>query len=164
MRITRNAHDAEDVQQETFLKAYRNIRQFEGRSQLTTWISSIAINEGRMLLRRKRNYGSLIDVENSEHLPATRYPWRRPAGPEGAYYQKELRQILSGAIDKLQPKLRIVFHLRVERDMSVAHTACALNISEPAVKARLRRARLSLKRSLNSAGLQVPNSLPSGLP
>src|SRR4029077_16851226 len=102
--ITRNAQDAEDVQQETFLKAWRNFSQFEGRSLLSTWVTKIAHNEALMCLRKRRS-AFLIPLDDVEDLieradtSKARGDFYAPReGPEAAYLRKELRTSLMSAI------------------------------------------------------------------
>jgi RNA polymerase sigma-70 factor, ECF subfamily len=155
LRITRNQEDAEDSQQEALLKAYRHMDQFQGRSQFTTWISRIAINEALMNLRKRKDafHVPLEDVvEQAEELTAVR---RRlsspPESPEAAYSRKELGATLNAAIDRLRPLYRSVFVMRTVEELSTTETASKLQISNSAVKTRLRRARNELRSILRDA-------------
>src|SRR5579862_6016067 len=92
LRITRNHADAEDAQQETLLKAHRNLARFQGRSQFTTWISRIAINESLMSLRKRR--GGRMSLEEANPLWETttaKEHWHSAIieGPETAYSRQE---------------------------------------------------------------------------
>jgi RNA polymerase sigma-70 factor, ECF subfamily len=154
LRITRSPEDAEDVQQETFLKVHRKMDQFEGRSRFTTWISRIAINEALMCLRKRRSsiHVPLEDETqpNKEHVPIDEF--HSPIeGPEEAYSRKELRESLTHAISLLRPAYRTVFLLRVVEQLSTTETAKILRISPSAVKARMRRARGELQEALAAA-------------
>lgn len=153
LRITRNPEDAEDVQQETFLKVHRKAGQFEGRSRFTTWISRIAINEALMCLRKRRTN---IHVPLDDAIPAIedRLPMHELRSaledPEEAYARKELKDSLAHAITILRPAYRTVFLLRVVGQLSTTETARILRISASAVKARMRRARGELQETLEA--------------
>ncbi len=151
LRITRNQEDAEDSQQEALLKAYRHMDQFQGRSQFTTWISRIAINEALMNLRKRRDayHVPLEDVvEQAEEATVRRRLSSPPESPEAAYSRKELSATLNAAIDRLRPLYRSVFVMRTVEELSTTETASKLQISNSAVKTRLRRARNELRTIL----------------
>ncbi len=154
LRITHNHADAEDAQQETLLKVHRNLRQFEGRSRFTTWISRIAINESLMSLRKRRD-SSRVPFEEAtrqSELPAVADHWHsRLEDPETACSRRELRELLDSAISQLAPRLRVVFLLRGVEELSTTETARILCLSASAVKARLRRARHDLEEFLRAA-------------
>ena len=151
LRITRNTEDAKDVQQQTMWKAYRKMAQFEGRSPFTTWISRIAINEALMCLRKRRR-AAYLSLE--EGIPPDGNIQLRDdfcstvEEPEPAYARKELRNLLTHAIERLRPLHRSIFLLRGVERLSTRETARALYISEGIVKARLRRARAELRAYL----------------
>ncbi len=151
LNITGNQADAEDVLQETFLKAYTRLRLFQGHSRFYTWLVRIAINEALMELRRRRAGRSIpLDqpIETGEdELPREIEGWDE--NPEELYAQQELREILAEALERLEPAFRSVFVLRDVEDLSTAETAALLNLSVSAVKSRLMRARLELRERLN---------------
>jgi RNA polymerase sigma-70 factor (ECF subfamily) len=148
LRITRSSEDAEDVRQETFLKVHRKLGQFEGRSQFTTWVSRIAINEALMCLRRRRS-GTHVSLEETLQSDTDRLPddaFCAPLeDPEQAYSRRELHDALAQALSVLRPAYRIVFMLRAIEQLSTMETAKILHISASSVKARMRRARQELK-------------------
>jgi RNA polymerase sigma-70 factor (ECF subfamily) len=151
LRITRNHADAEDAQQETLLKAHRNLSQFEGRARVTTWISRIAINESLMSLRKRRDTLRVPFEEamGQSEIPVISERWQsRLEDPETAYARRELRQSLFSALSQLAPQLRVVFLLRAVEELSTVETARILSLSASAVKARLRRARHDLEQCL----------------
>lgn len=149
-RITQNEEDAEDVLQESFLKAYGNLDSFQGHSKFYTWLVRIAVNESLMKLRKRRSDRTVsLDepVETGEESVQREIAvWE--GNPEQKYTQTELRAILDSAIDELQPIYRTVFMLRDVEDLSTEDTAEALGLSVPAVKSRLLRARLQLREKL----------------
>jgi RNA polymerase sigma-70 factor, ECF subfamily len=150
--ITHNREDAEDVVQEAFLKAYSNLAQFQGQSKFYTWLVRIAVNEALMKLRRRRpeRFVSLdedVKTEDDSSLPREVADWS--PNPEQMYKTAELREILSRTIQGLPPGFRTVFVLRDVEGLSTEETAEALELSVPAVKSRLLRARLQLRERLN---------------
>jgi RNA polymerase sigma-70 factor, ECF subfamily len=148
--IMQNHEDAEDAMQEAFLKAYEHLSEFEGNSRFYTWLVRIAVNQALMKLRKRRpNQVSLDqDVDTGEDMiPRDVEDWG--PSPEERYKQAELADILSQVISELEPPFRIVFQLRDIEELSTEETAEALNLSVPAVKSRLLRARLKLRQKLN---------------
>jgi RNA polymerase sigma-70 factor (ECF subfamily) len=148
--ITQNDHDAEDVLQETFLKAYSRLDQFQGSSKFYTWLMRIAVNESLMRLRRRR-VGQAVSLDEDWETSEGSRPRdvaSDEAGPEEQYEQEETRELLEKAIDSLAETYRSVFLLRDVEGFSTEGTAQMLELSESAVKSRLLRARLQLKDKL----------------
>ena len=149
--ITHSREDAEDVVQEAFLKAYSNLEKFQEQSKFYTWLVRIAVNEALMKLRKRRpeRFVSLDEDVKTEDdsLPREVADWS--PNPEQLYNQEELRDILSRTIQGLPPTFRTVFVLRDVEGLSTEETAEALELSVPAVKSRLLRARLQLRERLN---------------
>lgn len=148
--ITQNREDAEDVLQETFLKAYEHLDQFQGNSKFYTWIVRIAVNQALMKLRKRKTDKTVsIDetIDTGEDTVAREIAaWDE--NPEERYSREELAEILSSAIDSLAAPYRAVFVLRDMENLSTEETAEALALSVPAVKSRLLRARLQLRDKL----------------
>ena len=148
--ITHNEEDAQDVVQDAFLKAYRNLDQFQGNSKFYTWLVRIAVNEALMKLRKRRNEKTVSldeDVETEEgSIPREVADWS--PNPEQIYGQSELGDILRKTIQGLPPGFRTVFVLRDVEGLSTEETAEMLGLSIPAVKSRLLRARLQLRERL----------------
>ena len=148
--ITQNDQDAEDVLQETFLKAFEHLPDFQGQSKFYTWLVRIAVNESLMKLRKRKSDRSVpLDepVDTGEDTVAREIAvWDE--NPEDRYSREELGQILDEAVQSLKPAFRTVFVLRDIEDLSTEETAEALGISVPAVKSRLLRARLQLREKL----------------
>ena len=142
---------AQDVVQEAFLKAYSNLDQFQGQSKFYTWLVRIAVNEALMKLRRRRPERMVSldeDVKTEEDsVPREVADWS--PNPEQQYNQAELKEILSKTIQGLPPSFRTVFVLRDVEGLSTEETADALELSIPAVKSRLLRARLQLRERLS---------------
>lgn len=148
--ITQNREDAEDVLQETFMKAYEHLDQFQGNSKFYTWIVRIAVNQALMKLRRRKNDKSVsldetIDT-GEDTIVREIAAWEE--NPEQRFSREELGEVLDTAIQSLEPLYRSVFVLRDIEDLSTEETAEALNLSVPAVKSRLLRARLQLREKL----------------
>jgi len=149
--ITQNREDAEDVVQEAFLKAYSNLAKFQEQSKFYTWLVRIAVNEALMKLRRRKPERTVsLDEEvktEDDSLPREVADWS--PNPEQMYNQAELRDILTRTIQGLPAGFRTVFVLRDVEGLSTEETAQALDLSIPAVKSRLLRARLQLRERLN---------------
>jgi RNA polymerase sigma-70 factor, ECF subfamily len=148
--ITQNEEDAEDVLQDTFLKAYEHIGEFQEQSKFYTWLVRIAVNEALMKLRKRRpgKIFSLDDTVDTGEETVTREIAVWEDNPEQRYSREELHAILQQAINSLAPIFRTVFVLRDVDELSTEETAAALGISVPAVKSRLLRARLQLRDKL----------------
>jgi RNA polymerase sigma-70 factor (ECF subfamily) len=148
--ITQNREDAEDVLQETFLKAYEHLDQFQGNSKFYTWIVRIAVNQALMKLRRRKTDRSvsLDDTIDTGEDTITREIAAWDEDPEERFSREELGSILDSAIQSLAPPYRSVFVLRDIDELSTEETAEALSLSVPAVKSRLLRARLQLREKL----------------
>jgi RNA polymerase sigma-70 factor (ECF subfamily) len=148
--ITQNREDAEDVLQETFLKAYEHLDQFQGNSKFYTWIVRIAVNQALMKLRKRKTDKTVSmdeTLDTGEDTVAREIATWDP-NPEQRYSQQEMRKILEEAVDSLSPPYRAVFVLRDIDELSTEETAEALDLSIPAVKSRLLRARLQLRDKL----------------
>lgn len=142
--------DAEDILQETFIKVFKNIHDFEERSNLSTWIYRIAVNEALMILRKdKHKAASLDEPDENEDIDDPKEITDWCCQPEQTFMSAEMQKQMEAAIKTLPEKLRLVFILRDMEDLSIRETASALNISEMAVKTRLLRARLKLREVLS---------------
>lgn len=148
--ITQNREDAEEVTQDAFLRAFLRLDTFQGESRFSTWLTRIAINQALMKLRKHKPGVLPLDepVETAKgSLPREIVDWG--PSPEQRFSQRELRELLDGAIGELNTNLRIVLQLRDLEEFSTEETARALGISIAAVKSRLMRARLELREKLN---------------
>lgn len=147
-RIVHSREDAEEVMQDAFVQAYKNLPHFRGDSRFYTWLTRIAINEGLMKKRRRRfNEVSIDDQPEDGFVPGEIEDWG--PNPEERYSQEELHGILETTMAQLPPGYRIVFQLRDVEGLSTEEAAQALSLSPTAVKSRLRRARGQLRKSLN---------------
>jgi RNA polymerase sigma-70 factor (ECF subfamily) len=148
--ITQNDEDAEDVLQESFLKAYTHLDSFHGDSKFYTWLVRIAVNEALMKLRKRKSDKtvSLDEPQDTGEDMVTREIAVWEDDPEKKYSREELAEILKEAVQSLKPSFRTVFVLRDIEELSTEETAETLGISIPAVKSRLLRARLQLREKL----------------
>jgi RNA polymerase sigma-70 factor (ECF subfamily) len=148
--VTQNREDAEDVLQETFMKSYEHLDQFQGNSKFYTWIVRIAVNQALMKLRRRKTDKSVSLDENiytgEDTMVREIAAWDED--PEQRFSRDELGGILDTAVQSLEPPYRSVFVLRDIDELSTEETAEALGLSVPAVKSRLLRARLQLREKL----------------
>lgn len=146
-RITNNWEDAEDVLQESLLKAFLHLKNFEGRSSFSSWLTRIAINSALMLLRKKRGVEVSIDyVGDDDRSWRTWEPWEHHSEtPEKHYAQREREELLRNAILRLPPTFREAVELRHAKGYSIREIAQALGISAAAAKSRLLRARIEIR-------------------
>lgn len=152
LRMLNNQSEAEDVLQETFIKALRSLEKFEGRSTLSTWLYRIAVNESLMMIRKQKPEVSVVfdepgDEENEGISVSQIVDWC--CLPESEFLTHETRSILNDAIQNLPENLRTVFILRDIEGLSIIETAQALELTETNVKTRLLRARMKLREELS---------------
>ncbi len=150
MNITQNREDAEDVLQEAFFKAYEHLDQFQGNSKFYTWIVRIAVNQALMKLRKRKSDRTVSldeQIDTGEDMVIREVAAWDP-DPEERYSRDEINKILTEAIDGLLPIYRTVFTLRDVDGLSTEETAEVLELTVPAVKSRLLRARLQLRDKL----------------
>ncbi len=150
--VLRNPADAEEVAQETLLKAFVHLEQLRSNEKFKAWLLLIAVNEARMRRRKDHQhmYESLeeqtMETEDGEFMPQQFADWREV--PSEALEKKEIRTAVLKALDSLPLKYREVFVLRDMQHLNVAETAQVLGISVPAVKTQLHRARLQMREQL----------------
>lgn len=164
LRITGNHEDAEDALQEALLKAYSNLRRFQGGSLFYTWLVRITMNEALMKLRRsKRQNSRQLPIE--EVWPLNSAPvavsGKGPADPESCYARVELRETLVGALNGISNRLSDAFVLRNVADLSIKETAATLGLSVAGVKSRLLRARCRLRQKLRKGFARKASAQPA---
>ncbi len=151
LKMLGNPQDAEDVLQNTFLKAIQHFPNFEGRSSISTWLYRIAANEALMMLRKQKSEipvpGEEDADEDDDYLPVQFVDWS--SLPETELASSEAHTYLDSAIRQLSEKLRVVFILRDVEGLSIRETGEVLGLTETAVKTRLLRARLQLREQLS---------------
>lgn len=161
--IVGSDHEAEDVLQEAYVRAFAAIGGFRGESQLATWLTRIVINEAHGRLRRRR---PTVEVEAIEAAQAggqvLAFPSRTGGeDPEGAAAHGQIRRLLERAVDDLPEPFRLVFMLREVEECTVEETAQALGIKPQTVKTRLFRARRLLREALDA---QLADALTGAYP
>jgi RNA polymerase sigma-70 factor (ECF subfamily) len=155
--ILRDESEAEDVMQQAYVNAYSHLRQFDGRSKFSTWLTRIAVHEALARARRRGRYMTTDgDEQQASQFTATS---DATPDPERLAISRELGALLESAIDRLPDGTREVFVLRQLEDMRTDEVAEALGVSDSVVKTRLSRARAALRRDLfNHAGLAASNT------
>jgi RNA polymerase sigma factor (sigma-70 family) len=147
-RITKNRQDAEDALQEAFLNAFTHLKNFEGRSSFSTWLTRIAINSALMTLRKKRNSHEIPIEDGPVGSFVIREPQSPMGDPESHYVRGERHKLLRKAIHRLPPIYREVIHLQETKEHSLREIAQSLGITVPAVKSRLSRAKNALRTAM----------------
>ena len=148
IHILRNREDGEDAVQDSFLKAYRRIETFSGRSTVSTWLTRIVINTCLMQLRKQRTGPTVsLDEPNEDGLSRCDGIPDRAINIEASYVVRERLELLSIAVSRLKPSLRSVVDAYRHHDYTMAELAEQSGLSVPAAKSRLRRARQALERS-----------------
>lgn len=144
--ITKHSQDAEDALQDTFLRAYLSFHTFEGRSNVYSWLTRIAVNSALLVLRKRRARPEILfDPQPDVHADAFYLEIKDPApSPERICDLRHRRVVLIRAIHNLEAKLQEPLRMRITNESSMKEISRALNISEAAVKTRLHRARLRL--------------------
>ena len=162
--VMRDDTEAEDVVQETYLRAFSNLATFRGESSLTTWLTRIALNEALGRKRRQRATVTLESVETAQETNAQiiQFPaMSTETDPERTAAQHEIRRLLERAMDALPEPFRVVFVMRDVEEMSIEEAASQLGIRPETVKTRLHRARRLLRQSLDG---QLASTLKDTFP
>jgi RNA polymerase sigma factor (sigma-70 family) len=149
LRITRNREDAEDALQECFLSGLVHLNDFDGRSQLSTWLTRIAINAALMKLRRNR-YSREVSVEFVDEEGKERPRLQLIDGslnPEDTFAEQERARLLRDALARLRPRVRAAIEICQLQECSIKETARKLGISAAAAKGRLFHARVALRKA-----------------
>ena len=148
-RIVRHREDAEDVLQDTFLKAYQHLPTFRGACRFSTWLVVIGTNMSLMLLRRRKTLCKNtceIATEDGETLVME---WQDPSpNPEQRYMISQTRQKLKHAVTRLSPQVRNLLEMYYKSELRLKDAAQILGIPEATAKSRILRARRTLRRSL----------------
>jgi RNA polymerase sigma-70 factor, ECF subfamily len=146
-KVSRDPLKAENIMQETFLSMIKYLPQFDGKSKLSTWLYRIVTNHYLMELRKQKN--NFVPLEDENDLFLDRYTADWDNVPSKSVENKELREILDKAIQKLSPEYRIVFLLRDVEGLSTEETGKIVGLTISAVKSRLHRARAFLRKEIN---------------
>ncbi|MCF8262268.1 MAG: sigma-70 family RNA polymerase sigma factor [Melioribacteraceae bacterium] len=147
-KICRNKDRAENAMQETFMSMVKSIGQFSGKSKLSTWLYRVVSNHCLMMARSRKRHEH-FSINDDDSIIEEKYfaDWRFT--PEKVTENEELKVKLDNAIKKLPPDYRVVFLLRDIEGLSTEETGETLDLSVPAVKSRLHRARAFLRDELN---------------
>jgi len=148
LAITRNDGEAEDIMQETYVRAYQHLTQFAGKAAFSTWLTRIAVHESIARRNRQQRF-----VENGDRAPngegnSMDYIVSERPSPEDRVSNAEAARLLEEAVQSLPEMYRTIFVMRDVEELSTAETAELLDVSEENVKTRLHRARAMLRRDL----------------
>ncbi len=160
-RLCGQVEDAQDLVQDTFLNAYRGLEGFRGDAQVSTWLYRIAAR-ACLRLRRKRKGEPARELSLDEFIPTSEGEFRLQVPtdgltPEEALENKELKRALHQAIQKLPNKYRVVLVLRDMEGLTAKEVGTIMGLNERAVKSRLHRARLFVRRELSARGIGEPS-------
>jgi RNA polymerase sigma-70 factor (ECF subfamily) len=154
--ILRDDGEAEDAVQQAWLSAYRHLSEFEGRSTFSTWLTRIAVNAALSRTRARASFALPSDADAADEAEPS-------PGPEERVLAREVAHVLEAAIDELPEIYRSVLVLREVEGLDTAETARCLGLAEGAVKTRLHRARVLLRRILEArAGAALSELFPFG--
>ena len=142
-----NLDDARDATQDVFLKAFENISKFEGRAKFSTWLMSIAINTGTEILRHRKPSEPIEGIDDDEDF-RPRQIQRWADDPEQIFSAAQRNELVRDGILQLPEKYRVALILRDINQLSTEEAAAALDLSVPALKARVLRGRLMLRERL----------------
>lgn len=156
LRMLGNVHDAEDALQDALLLAFRNVSQFKGEAQMTTWLAAILVNSARMFIRRRcaRKTLSLHQLEEDKNISAEEAFVDARPGPEELCGKAEQRRKLQNASERLSPTVRNAFQLVVLNGLSMREAAQILGVSEGTVKARVFHGRKQVLRIVKRSTLR----------
>ncbi|HEX4322108.1 MAG TPA: sigma-70 family RNA polymerase sigma factor [Acidobacteriaceae bacterium] len=161
-RITRNTEDAEDAVQESLMRAFAHLHNFDGRSAFSSWLTRIAINAALMILRKRRcHLECSLDMTTDDGLPRELDVVEPSFNPEDACIHNERNRHVTYAVGRLAPKLKGVMQIQVEREARIEEIAAAAGISKAAAKSRLLRARRAMRVSLDRLQRGIPSSQPA---
>lgn len=161
--ITRNREDAEDAVQDSLMRAFMHIKNFQGNSSFSTWLMRIAINSALMIRRKGRK---AHEVSTDEPCPSDeprthlQIPDASP-NPEETYVARERRRILHKSISRLRPRIRAVIEIGQLQELSIKETAKVLDISIAAAKGRFFHARAALRRSAALRAIAAERTEPA---
>lgn len=150
-KICRNKDKAEHTMQETFLSLMKSLHQFGGKSKLSTWLYTVVSNHCLMMARTGKKFQNSVSFDDDESLIDEKNIADWSVSPEKIIENNELKSLLDEAIEELPPDYKVVFMLRDVEGLSTEETAEIVNLSVPAVKSRLHRARAFLRNKLNES-------------
>ena len=142
-RLVDGPHEADEVTQEAFLRAWRSIDRFKGESQFFTWLYRIGVNEALRLTGRRAGRPPTVSLEDQLDQPVDTRPQ-----PDAVARQRELREVLEAAIRRLEPEYRAPLVLRDIEGLSTEEASKVMDLSEAALKSRLHRARMLVRKAV----------------
>ncbi len=157
LAITRNDGEAEEIMQETYVRAYQHLRQFAGRAKFSTWLTRIAVHESLARNRQRSRFEQTPASPEPQGDIMDTFPSGAPK-PEQHVSQGEAGRLLEQAVNSLPDAYRTIFVLRDVEELNTSEAAEALGISEENVKTRLHRARVLLRRELYARAGAVSSS------
>ncbi|MBT8380141.1 MAG: RNA polymerase sigma factor [Ignavibacteria bacterium] len=149
-KICRDKNKAEQIMQETFYSMVKSLHQFDHNSKLSTWLYRIVSNHCLMMARKLKSR-TFVSFDDDDNLFEEKFTADWSSLPYSNTENEELKSILDDAIQKLAPEYRMVFLLRDVEGLSTEEAAQVTNLSVPALKSRLHRARAFLRKELNEA-------------
>jgi RNA polymerase sigma-70 factor (ECF subfamily) len=148
--VMKDETEVEDVMQQAYINAYTHLDQFEQRSQFSTWLTRIALNEAFGRRKKMRAIESFMEgMDNGREESMDTMKSSQP-DPERQAYTQELHRLLEEAVDSLPDAYRTVFMLRDVEGLSTTETGEGLGLGEEAVKTRLHRARAMIRRAISA--------------
>jgi len=165
-RLCGETEAAKDLVQETFLNAYQGLKDFRGESKVSTWLYTIA-SRACIRMRRKRKGEPEHELSLEEFVPTSEGEFRLQIpmdglSPEEALQNKELREALDQAINQLPKKYRMALVLRDMEGLSAKEVGAIMGVNERAIKSRLHRARLFVRRELSDRGITQHDNEKTG--
>ena len=151
--VVKDEHDVEDVMQQAYINAFTHLHQFEERSQFSTWLTRIALNEAFARRRKmqvsesRTERGSSVSEDRGDVMDTLTSP---QPDPERQAHAQELHRVLESAVDALPETYRTVFMLRDVEGLSTSETGEGLGLGEEAVKTRLHRARAMIRHAVTA--------------
>ncbi len=148
LRLTRNAEDAEEVLQDVFVTVFRKIDGFEGKAKFSSWLYRITVNAAFMKLRKRKQDQAVAIEDLLPQMENRGFVEYSSGGADTQAFSHEIRERIEAAIAKLPDEYKAVFILRDIDGLSNKEVGKILGLSVPAVKSRLHRSRLMLRRRL----------------
>ena len=149
--VVRDDTEAEDIVQETYVKAFTSLGSFRGDAMFSTWLTRIALNEALGRARKRRPTAELSELETAASVESSviMFPTSlKTQGADSELGRKEVREFIEKAVDDLPDAFRVVFILRDIEDMSTEETAAQLSLKPETVKTRLHRARRLMRTAM----------------
>jgi RNA polymerase sigma-70 factor, ECF subfamily len=156
LAVLGNVEDAEEVMQDTFVRAFFHLDRFRKEARFSTWLTRVAVNQAIEKRNARKNHVPLLEAEKAEEqiAPKRFEPWK--SNPEELYSKQEVHRIVEDAIQSLPEIYREAFVLRDVEGLSAEEAAEALRLTVPALKSRLLRARLVMRETLAAKFEETP--------